>query len=100
MIVRVELSTMSVRLYSVLDTVVISGEDVCCRVVFGTLVGVFVFSVMWSELLMTSSNCCPLWLSVYDCHQVECAFTSPVRTECGMFVMCCMQCCMAVSAVL
>ena len=36
-----------------LDTVVISGEDVCCSVVFGTLVGVFVFSVMWSELLIT-----------------------------------------------
>ena len=32
-----------VRLYSVLDTVVISGEDVCCSVVFVTLVGVFVF---------------------------------------------------------
>ena len=36
-----------------LDIVVISGEDVCCRVVLDTLVGVFVFSVMWSELLMT-----------------------------------------------
>ena len=35
-----------------LDTVVISGENVCCSVVFGTLVGVFVFSVMWSELLI------------------------------------------------
>ena len=35
-----------VRLYSVLDTVVISDEYVCCSVVFGTLVGVFVFSVM------------------------------------------------------
>ena len=34
-----------------LDTVVASGEDVCCSVVFGTLVGVF--SVMWFELLMT-----------------------------------------------
>ena len=33
-----------------LDTVVMSGDDVCCSVVFGTLVGVFVFSVMWSEL--------------------------------------------------
>ena len=31
-----------VRLYSVLDTVVIYGEDVCCSVVFGTLVGVSV----------------------------------------------------------
>ena len=29
-------------MYSVLNTVVISGEDVCCSVVFGTLVGVFV----------------------------------------------------------
>ena len=36
-----------------LDTVVMSGDDVCCSVVFGTLVGVF--SVMWSELLMTSA---------------------------------------------
>ena len=59
-----------------LDTVVISGDDVCCSVVFGTLVGVF--SVMWSELLMTSAISCPLWSSVYECHRVECAFTSPV----------------------
>ena len=83
-----------------LDTVLISDEDVCCSVVFGTLVGMFVFSVMWSELLMTSAISCPLWLSVYVCHKVECACTSPVRTECGMFVMCCMQYCMSVSAVL
>ena len=78
-----------------LDTVVMSGDDVCCSVVFGTLVGVFV----WSELL-TSAISCPLWSSVYECQRVECAFTSPVRTECGMFVMYCMQCCMSVSAVL
>ena len=83
-----------------LDTVVMSGDDVCCSVVFGTLVGVFVFSVMWSELLMTSAISCPLWASVYECQRVECVFTSPVRTECGMFVMYCMQCCMSVSAVL
>ena len=61
-----------------LDKVVISGEDVCCSVVFGTLVGVFVFSVMSSELLMTSAISCPLWSSVYECQRVECAFTSPV----------------------
>ena len=42
------------------DTVVISGGDVCCSVVFGTLVGVFVFSVIWSELLMASDISCPL----------------------------------------
>ena len=83
-----------------LDTVVMSGDAVCCSVVFGTLVGVFVSSVMWSELLMTSAISCPLWSSVYECHKVEWAFTSPVRTECGMFVMCCIQCCMFVSAVL
>ena len=70
-----------------LDTVVISGEDVCCSVVFGTLIGVFVFSVMWSELLMTFAISCPLWSSVYECQRVECALTSPMRTECGMFVM-------------
>ena len=84
-------------MYSVLDTVVISGNDVSYNVVFGTLVGVF--SVMWSQLLMTSAISCPLSSSVYECQRVECAFTSPVRTECGMFVMYCMQCCMCVSAV-
>ena len=40
------------------------GDDVCCSVVFGILVGVFVFSVMWSKLLMTSAISCPLWSSV------------------------------------
>ena len=89
-----------VRVYSVLDSVMISGEDVCCSVVFRTLVGVFVFSVMWSELLMISAISCPLWSSMYECHKVECAFTSPVKTECGMFVICRMHCCMSVSAVL
>ena len=80
-----------------IDTVVISGEDVCCScAVFGALVGESVFSVIWSELLMTNSISCPLWLSVYDCQRVECAFTSQVRTECGMCVMCCMQCYMSV----
>ena len=81
-----------------LDTVVISDEDVCCSVVFDTAVGVF--SVMWSELLMPSAIRFPLWSSVYECHKVECAITSAVRIECGMFVMCCMQCCMSVFAVL
>ena len=76
-----------------------SGDDVCCSMVFGPLVGVFVFSVMWSEFLMKSAISCPLWSSVYECQRVECSFTSPVRTECGMFVMYCMQCCMSVSAI-
>ena len=38
-----------VRLNSVLDTVVISGKDVCCSVVFGTLVGVFVLCGLGCE---------------------------------------------------
>ena len=52
----------------------IYGEDVCCSVVFGTLVGVSVFSVMWYELLMTSVISGPLWSSVYECQRVECEF--------------------------
>ena len=48
-----------------LDTVVISGEDVCCSVVLGTLVGFPVFGVIWSELLMTSAISCPRWSSLY-----------------------------------
>ena len=60
----------------------------CCSMVIGTLVGVFVFSVIWSELLMTSAISCPLWSSVYECQRVECAFTSPVRTKCDMLHVC------------
>ena len=33
---------------------------------------------------------CPLWPSVCKCQRVECAFTSPVRTDCSMFVMYCL----------
>ena len=62
--------------------------------VLGTLVSVF--SVMWSELLMTSAINCPVWSSVYECQRVECLFTSPVRSEYCMFVMYCMQCRMSV----
>ena len=43
---------------------------------------------------------CPLWSSVYEWQRVEFVFTSPERTQCGIFVMYCMQCCMPVSAVL
>ena len=48
-----------------LDTVVMSGDDVCCSVVFGTLVWMFVFSVIKSEFLVISAISCPLWSSVY-----------------------------------
>ena len=49
---RVELSTMSVFI------VVITVEDVCCSLVFGTLVGVSVFTIIWSELLTISHILC------------------------------------------
>ena len=65
-----------------LYTVVISGEDVCCSVVFVTLVGVFVYSVMLSELLMTSAINCPLWSLVYTCHKVECALDVVILVSC------------------
>ena len=42
-----------VRLYNVVD-IVMSGEVVCCSVVCATLVGVSVFSIMCSELLILS----------------------------------------------
>ena len=43
-----------VRLYSVVEIDVMSGEVACCSVVCGTLVGVSVFSVMCYELLIMS----------------------------------------------
>ena len=57
----------------------ISGDYVCCSVVFGTLVGVFVFSVMWSELLTTSAISCPVWSSVYEFKRVEWSVRSHLR---------------------
>ena len=65
-----------------LDTVVISGKEVSCSVVFSTLVAVSVFSVIWFVVLMTSAISCPLRSSVHKCQRVECVFTYPVRTEC------------------
>ena len=43
-----------VRLYSVVENVVMSGEVACCSVVCVTLVGVAVFSVMCYECLIMS----------------------------------------------
>ena len=63
-----------VQLYSVLDTVVISCDYVCCSVVFALWLVGFVFSVMWSELLITSAISCPLWSLVYECQRVECSY--------------------------
>ena len=43
-----------VRLYNVVDIVVMSGDVVCCSVVCVILVGVSAFSIMCSELLIMS----------------------------------------------
>ena len=43
-----------VRLYSIVEIVVMAGEVACCSFVCGTLVGVSVFSVMCTELLIMS----------------------------------------------
>ena len=53
-----------VRLYSVVDIVVMSGEVACCSVVCGTLMGVLVFSMMCSELPIMSEISGPPWWSV------------------------------------
>ena len=58
--------------------VVMSGDVGCWCALFGTLVGVFVLSVMWLELESVSEISSPRWSSVYECQSVECAFTSPV----------------------
>ena len=49
--------------------------------------------------LFVGGYCGPLWSSEYECQRVECVFTSPVSTEYGMFVMCCIKCCMSVTTV-
>ena len=35
---------------------------------------------------MTSAIGCHVWSLVNECQRVECVFTSPMRTECCMFV--------------
>ena len=46
-----------VRLYDVADIVVMSGDVVCCSIVGGPLVGVSVFCIRCSELLIMSDIC-------------------------------------------
>ena len=78
---------------------VMSGDVRCWFVLFGTLVGVFLFSVMWSEFCMMSAMSVPLWSSVYECQSVECAFMSPVMIEFVSVVRCVKQLVMSVSSV-
>ena len=66
-------------------------------VLFVACLTVFVNCLM-QQFAMCLGVVAVLLLNVMDV--MECAFTSSVRTECGMFVMYCMQCCMSVSAVL
>ena len=43
-----------VRLYTIVEIVVMSDEVACCSVVCGTLVSMSMFSIMCSELLIIS----------------------------------------------
>ena len=106
-----------VRLYSVLDTVVISGDNVCCSVVFGTLLVLLlvvslhiVYSLEGTLLRWLVCLCLVLcgptcwWhlilviLCGHQCTSVR-EWSVHSHLQCGMFSMCCMQCCMSVSAV-
>ena len=89
-----------VRLYSVVEIVVMSDKVACCSVVCGTLVGMSVFCIMCSELLVMSEISLPLWSSVCEYQSVEYAFTSPLSIESGMLVKSSMQYAMSVSTVL
>ena len=58
-----------------LDTVVISGDDVCCSMMFVVVWCLALWLVclclaLWSELLLTSAVSCPMWSSVYECQRV------------------------------
>ena len=53
-----------VRLYIVVEIVVMSGDVACCSVACGTLVGVSGFSIICSELLIMSEISLSLWSSV------------------------------------
>ena len=57
---------------------------------FGTLVSVSVFSVIWSELLMTFPISCAVVINVRVPESGVCVHISG-EDECGMFVMCCMS---------
>ena len=88
---------MSVMLYPCMLCVpLLMSLFVLCVACFDSVCELFGDSKL--SLSQTITISCPLWSSVYEYQRVECAFTSLVRTECGMFVMYCMQCCMSVSA--
>ena len=61
-----------VWLYNVVEIVVMSGEVACCSGVCDSLVGMSVFSIMCSELLIMSAISRPLWSSV--CFHVTCEY--------------------------
>ena len=67
------------------------GEEVCCSVVFGTLVGVF--SVMWSELLMTSAISCPLCTSAREWSVRSHLQLQTTQPTCGGAVTVVTNCC-------
>ena len=59
-----------VRLYNVVEIVVMYVEVACCSVVCGTLVDMSVFSIMCSELLIMPEISLSLWSSVCEYQSV------------------------------
>ena len=67
-----------VRLLMLELAVVTSGALGCCCELYGSLVGVCVFNVVWFELVIISDMSVPLWSSMGEYHSGACAFMSPV----------------------
>ena len=84
------------RLYNVVDIVVMSDDVACYSVVCDTLVSVSVFSIICSEFLIISEISGPLSSSVCEYQSVGWAFTSPVSIESGILVTCRVQYAMSV----
>ena len=84
---------------SMLINVVISGEDGYCGVVFGTLVDVSVFCVIWSDLLMTSKIKVNMYLNhlkfcvmcINSRRYVGCSECYVVSNECDEHTPCLVQ---------
>ena len=74
--------------FCILELIEVTSGDVGCWLNLGTLVWVFVFSMICSELDIIFATSSPRWSSSVLLNQVlECAFRSPVIIVFGMPVM-------------
>lgn len=89
-----------VCLCRVLWIMVMSGDVFCCSLVFGVLVGVLVFSVIWVEFVIMFSRSSPLWSLVGEYHRSEWALKSPPMMALSRVVRYVMQFVMSLSSVM